>query len=144
MILGKLRKLANSILAAIATGSGYRLLAAREAIGKEKTKPRIVAIKAILMVSEIPFQACEQKKPTSELHLIPGSADRIDQSGGNKSWVKKMYNFPKLPSIWDQSTIISSNAKNVNIEVTIIAIRSFLFTLSPPLLIYYLRFAKFY
>ena len=87
------------------------------------------------MVSEMPFHACEQKNPISELHCKFGSAESIDQSGGNKSSVKKTYKFSKLPSISDQSPITSSIARRVSNSTATMLMRSFLFILLPIIVI---------
>ena len=60
-MLGRLLSPANSTLAGIATGSGTKLFADKEAIGTEIMKPIKVETKAIFIVITIPVHAFEQK-----------------------------------------------------------------------------------
>ena len=80
---GRLRIAESTIRKTKAMGIGIRFLAAKDERESAPMNPRIVATKAILMVSTIPMYPTEQKNSMSFSHTGYDRASKTDQFGGH-------------------------------------------------------------
>ena len=129
IILGRLLKNANNILAGYEIQNGFKFLAANNEIGNEINIPKIVDTNAIFNVSVIPIHAVEHLKSKGgySVHIgyICGSIT-LQSGGHNDSW-KNIEILEKLFSSEPQSP--STKSLKVNQANIIIKLKKIIFLL---------------